>query len=749
MPGDLAARGRASDTTAPTAGVSGTTAHRPRRRDIQGLRAVAILAVVAYHAGLPIPGGYVGVDVFFVISGYLITQLLWDEVAGGGRLSFSRFYARRARRLLPSAVLVIVVTVAVSVAVLGPLEAVAVAKDAAACALYVGNYRFAFQATNYLDSQGPVSPLQNYWSLGVEEQFYLLWPALLLAAAVISGSVGDKRRASHRARHRAKRLPAQDRSRRAVVGALMVVAVLSFCLCVHLTSTDEPWAFFSLATRAWELATGGLLALASPFARRLPGWALAAIGWAGLGAVAWSFAAFGPQTPFPGTAALVPVAGAGAALFAGTRHLRTGPSLLLGFRPFQPIGTVSYTWYLWHWPALILAPAIVGHALGLTQKVGVCFLSLVLAAVTTVVLEQPLRRSRWLSTRSVRSLVAGGALSLGAACVALLVVAEIPPPAGSGHAAAARLVTHPANRRPTASSTTIPSAQATAASLDAQANTVVQNSLNDPDVPANLTPSLSDAAADAPVPENDGCFDNFTDTAVHPCLYGDTTSSRTVVLFGDSHALQWFPAIDNVANEEHDALVVAAKATCPPIDITVFSPDLGRDYTECNEWRAAELQRMSTLRPAVVVLGFSREYGIADDHVTVDGEAWLSGLKQMITTIEQTTGARVVLMGDDPYPQQNAPDCLSQHLTFTPDCDIPKHYPFYNPEGIPQEQAVAASTGAGYIDTDPWFCISNTCTVIMGNMLVYRDDNHITATFANWLTPVVAANMLVATDGAF
>jgi hypothetical protein len=135
--------------------------------------------------------------------------------------------------------------------------------------------------------------------------------------------------------------------------------------------------------------------------------------------------------------------------------------------------------------------------------------------------------------------------------------------------------------------------------------------------------------------------------------------------------------------------------------------------------------------------------------VVVDDEAWLSGLSEMITTIEQTTGARVVLMGDDPYPQQNTPDCLSQHLTFTPDCDIPKHYPFYNPEGIPQEQAVAASTGAGYVDTDPWFCISNTCTVIMGNMLVYRDDNHITATFANWLTPVIAANMVVATDGAF
>jgi hypothetical protein len=277
----------------------------------------------------------------------------------------------------------------------------------------------------------------------------------------------------------------------------------------------------------------------------------------------------------------------------------------------------------------------------------------------------------------------------------------------------------------------------------------VYGSLSNPQVPTSLTPSLADAAADAPAPLNDGCFDGFTDASVHPCLYGNTTSSRTIVLFGDSHALMWFPAIDNLAIQKHDALVVMAKATCPPIDIATFSPDLGRPYTECNEWRAAELRRMAALRPAVVILGFSREYGIADDHVVVDGPAWLSGLAEMITTVKRDTGARVVLMGDDPYPQQSVPDCLSRHLDDTPACAIPKHYPFYNPGGIPQEKAVAASTGAGYVDTDPWFCLASTCSVIVGNVLIYRDDNHITTTYANWLTPVIGAHLDDATDGAF
>ena len=378
---------------------------------------------------------------------------------------------------------------------------------------------------------------------------------------------------------------------------------------------------------------------------------------------------------------------------------------------------------------------------------GVCLLSLLLAALTTVLLEQPLRRSPWLSARTTRSLVIGGALSLVAAFTAVAIGVAVPPPVGSGHAIATRLVTNHIGAG-SSSSTTQP-AVATADSLDSQVNRLVYESLANPDVPANLTPSLANAAADAPVPEGDGCFDGFTDTSVHSCLYGDTTSSRTVVLFGDSHALQWFPAIDNLAQQQHDALVVMAKATCPPIDITIFSPNLGRTYTECNEWRDAELQRMTTLRPAVVILGFSREYGIPDDHVVVDGPAWLSGLTDMITTIERDTGARVVLMGDDPYPQQSVPDCLSQNLADTPVCSIPKHYPFYNPGGISQEKAVAASTGAGYVDTDPWFCIASTCTVLVGSMLVYRDDNHITATYANWLTPAIGAHLEAATDGAF
>jgi peptidoglycan/LPS O-acetylase OafA/YrhL len=713
------------------------------RPDIEGLRAVAILAVVAYHAGLSaIPGGYVGVDVFFVISGFLITDHLRRELAQSGRISFGAFYARRARRLLPSALLVIGVTVAVSCVVLSPLQAMAVAKDGLANAFYVGNYRYALQATNYLSASGPVSPLLNYWSLGVEEQFYLVWPVLLFAASLVWW------RKSTRTAGAAPR-PAQPLFS-TVVLALAMLAAGSLALSIWLTRANEPWAFFSLPTRAWELAVGGLLALAAPRLGRLPAACMSLLSWAGIGAVVFSAVTFTSTTPFPGVAALVPVAGAAAVVAGGCTRSRLGAVWLLGRRPMQLIGRVSYTWYLWHWPALVLAPSIVGHRLSVWDNVAVCGLALVLAGLTTVLLERPLQRASWL-VRPRRSLLLTVGLSGALIATILLSTAALPSLTGSGHAPTSKLSAQKPKSGTGSTETTINPAVAAAQNLTDQVQADVAQSVGIQDVPANLTPSLADAASDEAAPFVDGCFDGFTENSVNPCNYGDITapSSKTVVLFGDSHALMWFPAFDNLANQYGWQLIPQAKATCPPIDITVYSPDLGEWYTGCNQWRAAVVARIQALHPALVVLGFSREYGIPDDRVVVDGTAWMQGLSSMMTTL-RATGAQVVLMGDVPYPMSGlVPDCLSAHLTDATACTMPKQYPYFNPSGVGQEEAVAAAAGASYIDTEPWFCAGNTCADIVNNLLVYRDDNHITDTYASWLTPVIGADLEVATNGLF
>jgi len=713
------------------------------RPDIEGLRAVAILAVVAYHAGLSaIPGGYVGVDVFFVISGFLITDHLGRELAERGGISFGAFYARRARRLLPSALMVIGVTVAVSCVVLPPLQAMVVAKDGLANAFYVGNYRYALQATNYLSAGGPASPLLNYWSLGVEEQFYLVWPALLFVASLVW--LHNSKRTRCAPQRKAQPLFS------AVFVAMALLAAGSLAFSIWLTRANEPWAFFSLPTRAWELAVGGLLALVAPRLGRLPAGGTALLSWAGIGAIIFSAVTFTSATPFPGTAAIVPVAGAAAVVAGGCARPRLGAAWLLGRRPMQLIGRVSYTWYLWHWPALVLAPYIVGHQLSTWGNVAVCGLALVLAGVTTVLLERPLQRAPWLA-RPRRSLLLVVGLSGALAATILLSTATLPSLTGSGYAHAIALSRqHLEGVLGGAENTSNPAASA-AQNLTNQVKVDVAQSVGIQDVPANLTPNLADAASDEAAPFVDGCFDSFTENSVNACNYGDVSAppSKTVVLFGDSHALMWFPAFDSLANEYGWHLIAQSKATCPPIDITVYSPDLGGWYTGCNQWRAAVVARIEALHPALVVLGFSREYGIPDDRVVVDGAAWIQGLSSMMTTL-RASGAQVVLMGDVPYPQSGlVPDCLSAHLTDATACTMPKQYPYFNPSGVGQEEAAAAAAGAGYIDTQPWFCAGNTCAVIVNNILVYRDNNHITDTYASWLTPVIGADLEVVTEGLF
>lgn len=312
------------------------------RPEIQALRALAVGAVVLHHGWPAVaPAGYMGVDVFFVVSGFLITALLLRESARTGRISLRDFYVRRARRILPAAMAVLVVVTVLTSLVVPRSEWRAYFREVIASALYFENWLLA------ADSQDPArddlasTPVQHFWSLSVEEQFYLAWPLLIIAAIAF---------AARRARD----------PRRALLVVLGTATVASFAWNVALTAQDHNLAYFSTFTRVWEFGVGGILAILAPEVRPGRERTRAVTGWLGLVLIAVPIATFRTPEVFPGLVALVPVAGALAVIWAGMPAAPWSPARVTGLPPVQWTGDISYSLYLWHWPIFMFVPFFTG-----------------------------------------------------------------------------------------------------------------------------------------------------------------------------------------------------------------------------------------------------------------------------------------------------------------------------------------------------------------------------------------------------
>jgi hypothetical protein len=268
-------------------------------------------------------------------------------------------------------------------------------------------------------------------------------------------------------------------------------------------------------------------------------------------------------------------------------------------------------------------------------------------------------------------------------------------------------------------------------------------------VPANLDPPLADAAQSEAEPFYDGCLLTFLADTPEPCVFGDTSASATMVLLGDSHATQWFPALDLYANAHHLRLVVDTKATCPAVDVSIFSPLLGRTYTECDTWRAAVVAGLAAVHPRLVVLGTAPNYDSAYD-IVQDGPAWLAGQRTLIRQLE-ADGSRVVVLGPVPSPPQDIPDCVSAHLDDVTACDVPDTYGRdgiglvgYDLAGLVAERANVTAAGGFFVNVRRWFCTAATCPVVVDNLLVYRDNSHLTIPWATYLEPLVADELTLA-----
>jgi peptidoglycan/LPS O-acetylase OafA/YrhL len=379
---------------------------RDFRPDVAGLRGIAVLLVVLFHAGLSqVSGGFVGVDVFFVISGFVITGVLLREHEKTKGTSLLAFYARRARRILPAGTVVIIVTVLISYRWLGFIAGNQVAQDDKAAALFYANFHFISLSTNYFTSHLPPSPLQHFWSLSVEEQFYLVYPTIFLCVALVW-----------------RRQPIV----RKLAVVLLVVIGASFVLSVVQTASNANAAYFSPFTRAWELALGALVAIGSRPLSKLPSTLAAALTWAGMACVLLAAFLYTSATAYPGDAVALPVLGAAAIIAGGAAAPAVGAEAVLGRLPLQWLGLISYSLYLWHWPLLVVPEEHATHPLSLEHKLLLALLAVAVSAVSFVLIENPIRKAKKLSRRNVLSLAMGGCLIAASLSVAFIELATHP-----------------------------------------------------------------------------------------------------------------------------------------------------------------------------------------------------------------------------------------------------------------------------------------------------------------------------------
>ncbi|MER6345297.1 acyltransferase family protein [Streptomyces sp. NPDC001595] len=651
--------------------------------------------MVLAHAGVPyVAGGYVGVDVFFVISGFLITSGLLREANRSGSFALRRFYGRRAVRILPLATLVCLVTLTGCRLFASKLRYDEFLHDALAAALYVMNVDLATAGIDYLNEGDAPSPFRQYWSLSVEEQFYLLWPVLLVSTWKVL------RRPWLRV------LP---------LGALCLA---SYVLAVDATATSSSWAYFGPHTRLWELGVGGLLAFCAGALARLPRPVSAAGVWLGLSAIVMSSVLYDDSTPFPGHFALPPVLGAALVIAGGGRPRPTRASRLLAVRPATWIGDVSYGWYLWHWPLLVLGPAALNRTATPQLLLGMAVVALLLARVTLSLVENPLRLHGGLRRRPGAAMAFGLALSAGVMGVTL-VAASFPPAISSG-ARAPRL------------SETLASAQDPRARLAELLSRPVTG------LPANLSPSLPGIKDKRSAVYRDSCHVSYAATRSPECVYGDRTSDTVVVLFGDSHAAQWFPALDRISRENGWKLVSLTKASCKTADIPIVAD--GGPYTACDTWKERAFRRISQLRPMLVVASSSesaRPVGRMDDPL----REWTAGYERLYRRLSRDAD-RVAVLLDNPWPKGDAVECAARHPLDLGECEAGRDEAVRSPTLREAGRTAARRAGAAVVDPEPWLCpTAGRCPAVVEDTFVYRDESHVAESYAEALTPVFRAEL--------
>jgi len=602
-----------------------------RITQIQGLRALAAILVTIFHARL-MPGGFIGVDIFYVISGYLITGLILREIEKTGTLDLRIFYQRRIKRLLPTSVFVLLVTAIFAWILFPPITRDALGRDLFAAATYISNYLFAWWQNDYQNLNATPSPFIHYWSLAVEEQFYLVWPLFILFLA----------------RH----------GKKMIFTGIAITTLASLLFSIYLTQVAPIWAFYSLPTRAWELGFGALLLFIPEIKKKIR-----ILPWLGFFGIAFSSLNFNENTSFPGKNALIPVL-ATVVLIASIKYWPPLFNDLSNSRMSQWLGAISYPLYLWHWPALVLPSSTLGRPLRLYERFLCILLTIVLAHFTSKYVEEPLRHKNL----SPRAIYKGASIATAVSLVAGMLIAF------------------------TSSS--------------------IITTKGEPAYQFDLVKVMG-----KPAVYGDRCHVNYGETKSGYCTYGDKNSAQTIVLYGDSHAAQWFPALEKLADKRGFKLISFTKSACSAVDAK--RPDQGAfKQRDCAEWRKNTIERITKIRPTAVITGNFQFFKPANEKVS-RATWWSDGQRKLLKDLKGTT-KHLIYLSDTPRPLRDIPNCLASRSSST--CDSS------------ERSRVSVISGFEVINPTSWLCTSY-CPAIVDGTVAYRDASHISVEMSLKLMP--------------
>jgi len=652
--------------------------HLEFRADIEGLRALAIVLVVACHAGIPwLQGGFIGVDVFFVLSGYLISGLLIKEVNATGKINLLDFYSRRLKRLLPALLAMTIGTILLGIVILAPFEQQPQASTVRWVPYWITNFIFSFAELNYFAADAKTNLFLHTWSLAVEEQFYLIWPVLIFAL------------------YKGIKLSKKFSFERIITEYFIVIFLLFLLLCVFLSYVKPLWGFYLMPSRGWQFALGALtyvisthgIATYSDVSRAHADVTkvYSLTSWAGLILIVSGSLFLNDRMAYPGFYALIPSFGAAFLIFSGSSLKLAVVSRILSSSPMQFIGKISYSWYLWHWPILVLGNAFYAES-GFLYQLILVIISILFAVITMAFVETPLRNNQILIQRPAFTVALALVLMMGGYWI------------GSSWQYKS----------------------------EGWANSPEQF-------------IYGQIRRNIPVIYPMGCDSGHLNSIVRLCNFGDKGSDKTAVLFGDSVGAQWFPGLVGPLLEQNWRLVVLTKSSCPMVDEPWFYPRIGEEYTVCSDWRNTSLQVLKDLEPDIIFMGSAAEYGFTPLQ-------WQNGTQGIIDELTESVGKIYLIPGSYRLPF-DGPGCLArkewQHPALSGLYECSTVAGSFLDESLFTALSNAANEyeNVGILDLNPLICPDNQCAAKLGGKIVYRDYQHIATSFVDSISSEIIATI--------